>query len=478
MEIKYREILLRDMQERDIDDEIRWNTVETQWALWDAPWEMEVELPKFDPETFRKEALENLKQSREAHRWGFELDTLEGVHIGSVSSYLIDENWEWIRQRDVKPGQRTYRTLGIEICDSRYWSRGLGRQALTAFVLYNLERGETDLCLQTWSGNVRMIRCAERLGFRECNREVGNRQVRGGVYDGLTFRLDRKAFYRFLLEENLRELKLDCGNAVLDAYDARPDFFWNQAALAYGEGYPICSRSPLERLVIWCCLLTKVRQRYQSANIPYPVFQDTISDIALRAGLYSRKYGKPGLSKADAVWFRHLHNCQIFQLGALQFQLFSMAYLDKAGCGEDYMTFSPEVQHCLPPGSPVVNVHIPEGADLSPERVAESLREAAGFFSRYFPGHGAKAFVCYSWLLYPPMQELLPEDSRIRAFAKRFRIVGQVSDPYGSEAVSRIYGRRFPRKADYPQETTLQRNALGNFSKLGMACGILDRKLI
>ena len=200
MEIKYRDIVLRDMRERDIDDDIRWNTVETEWALWDAPWEMEEELPKFDPAAYRRERLEELRKPKEPIRWGFEVDTSQGVHIGSVNSYLIDENWEWIRLVDVKPGHRVYRTLGIEICDSRYWSRGLGKQALTAFARYYLDKGCEDLCLQTWSGNLRMIRAAERLGFAECHRNAGNRQVRGETYDGLTFRLDAARFQAYLAE--------------------------------------------------------------------------------------------------------------------------------------------------------------------------------------------------------------------------------------------------------------------------------------
>ena len=31
-------ILLRDMVESDIADYLRWETVETEWQLWDAPW--------------------------------------------------------------------------------------------------------------------------------------------------------------------------------------------------------------------------------------------------------------------------------------------------------------------------------------------------------------------------------------------------------------------------------------------------------
>ena len=45
---------------------------------------------------------------------------------------------------------------------------------------------------QTWSGNVRMLRCAEKLGFVECNRNVGTRKVGGQKFDGLTFRLKRE----------------------------------------------------------------------------------------------------------------------------------------------------------------------------------------------------------------------------------------------------------------------------------------------
>ena len=44
MQIKYQNIILRDMRESDIDDDIRWNTIETEWALWDAPWETEEEI--------------------------------------------------------------------------------------------------------------------------------------------------------------------------------------------------------------------------------------------------------------------------------------------------------------------------------------------------------------------------------------------------------------------------------------------------
>lgn len=194
MEIRYKDIVLRDARESDIEDEIRWNTVETQWALWDAPWEMEEEIARFNPEAYRARAMAELAREPEGFRWHFELDTAEGVHIGGVNAYLIDGSYDWIAEKDVRPGQPVYAALGIEIEESAYWSRGLGTRALEAFALYFMENGRTDLYLQTWSGNTRMVRCAKRLGFVICRRKPGIRHVRGVDYDGLTFRLDADAF--------------------------------------------------------------------------------------------------------------------------------------------------------------------------------------------------------------------------------------------------------------------------------------------
>lgn len=195
LEIKYKNIILRDMVESDIDDEIRWWTVDTDWGDWDAPWEP---LTPIDPVQHRQKLLDKITQPKHGHRWSMEIATADGVHIGKTNSYLIDERYDWISLLDVAPGQQVFHTLGIDLMEKAFWGSGLGTQALAAFILHHLDHGLRDLCLQTWSGNVRMVRCAEKLGFVECHREVGNREVRGKTYDGLTFRLDVQRF----LEEN------------------------------------------------------------------------------------------------------------------------------------------------------------------------------------------------------------------------------------------------------------------------------------
>lgn len=198
MKIEYKNIVLRDMTEADIEDDIRWNTVETDWAHWDAPWESEPELLTFDAEKYRQKELDRLTKPPEDIRWGFEIDTADGIHIGAVNSYMINSDYEWTPSSKAKHGEKLFRTVGIDICESTLCGKGFGTSALAAFILYCIENGETEIYTQTWSGNTRMVRLAEKLGFEVCNREVNFRHVRGKDYDGLTFRLNPEKFGKFL----------------------------------------------------------------------------------------------------------------------------------------------------------------------------------------------------------------------------------------------------------------------------------------
>ena len=190
MQIKYENIVLRDMIESDIEDYVRWWTTEIKWMNYDAPWETEAS----DEETERtswREYYESVKDlSDDVRRWKFEI-VCNGRHIGWVSSYMMNERYEWIGADTIQPDQMVYRAIGIDICESDVWGKGVGTNALRAFMNYYFENGVDELYTQTWSGNVRMLRCAEKLGFLECNRNVGTREVDGQKYDGLTFRLEK-----------------------------------------------------------------------------------------------------------------------------------------------------------------------------------------------------------------------------------------------------------------------------------------------
>ena len=185
MRIEFGSITLRDMVESDIEDYVRWFTVEREWENWDAPWEKE----DTNEETEREKWTEYYESVKalpdDALRWKLEIEW-NGRHIGWVSSYCIDETYEWVRKTE--ECQTVYRAIGICICESDQWGNGIGTNALRAFMNYYYKNGANELYTQTWSGNVRMIRCAEKLGFVECDRAVGELEYNGQNYDGLTFK--------------------------------------------------------------------------------------------------------------------------------------------------------------------------------------------------------------------------------------------------------------------------------------------------
>lgn len=192
MKLKYQNILLRDMIEADIPDYVRWFTTETRWADTDAPWELLEENEEELWISWRKayEAVQGRPDDICRNRLEIEWNSR---HVGWVSSYFVDENFEWVDK--LQEGQTYCRVVGIDICEPDVWGHGIGTNALRAFMNYYFENGVNELYTQTWSGNARMIHCAEKIGFVECNRSTGTREVAGKKYDALTFRFvnDTKA---------------------------------------------------------------------------------------------------------------------------------------------------------------------------------------------------------------------------------------------------------------------------------------------
>lgn len=217
--------------------------------------------------------------------------------------------------------------------------------------------------------------------------------------------------------------------------------------------FPIYRLMPLSRLAVLVWKLTEIRQNYLTIGVSEEIYRDTIGDIALRQQLYYTKTAKIGLSKGDCNWLRHLSYGDVFKLGVLQFQPFEVIYLDEIWGKKPGFRYREELKSRLPAGSPVVNVHIQKGTDLEVGKVKESFALAKDFFKEVFPDKAFEAFVCYSWLLYPGLREILPAHSRILAFANCFEILGVSKNR--EQAVERIFGKRYRAKADHPQNTSL-----------------------
>ncbi len=191
MKIQFENVVLRDMKESDIEDYVHWFTVETEWMNWDAPWEVEELNANKERQRWTKYYESVKTMPDDVTRWKFEIE-YEGKHIGWVSSYQIDENYDWINEKHIKEGQKVYQTVGISICKSEIWGNHVGTNAFRAFIQYYADHGATSIYTQTWSGNHRMIGLAEKLGFTICDKCINEREVQGKKYDGLTFVLNLK----------------------------------------------------------------------------------------------------------------------------------------------------------------------------------------------------------------------------------------------------------------------------------------------
>jgi RimJ/RimL family protein N-acetyltransferase len=174
MQMKNKNIILRYIKEEDINDYIRWTTVETEWNKWDAPWEDD------DFGEFVEWRRDDLKITPKKFS-RLEIDTITGQHIGWVTTYFIDKTKE-------KTG------VGIDIPSITDRGKGYGENALSLFMAYLFNTEET-LYTQTWSGNNPMLKLAKKIGFIEVERNKNYRMVRGEYYDGLTFSISKKDFF-------------------------------------------------------------------------------------------------------------------------------------------------------------------------------------------------------------------------------------------------------------------------------------------
>ena len=277
------------------------------------------------------------------------------------------------------------------------------------------------------------------------------------------------------LEKLISELcyRNDVEWAVLRKIHKDENIIKQIAETAYhGEdfNFALCRRVPLTRLAVVTYILLSKYDDYKSKKIPDNIIFDTFRDVSLRANLYYDKTGKAGITKSDVIWFRHIMNVGIFKIGTLQFQPFEMLYLDEETIGEPYMTFPKEQKGTLPNGTPVLNCHVQQGADLRSQSVKESFENAKLFFFEYFPTVKYRAFLCYSWLLYPPMIKHLSKESNIKQFADNFSIIGSCDD--SNQAAENLFGHGQSKKLS-DSATSLQKLAVDHLELFGFACGII-----
>ncbi len=175
------------------------------------------------------------------------------------------------------------------------------------------------------------------------------------------------------------------------------------------DTYDLTETDGKRNLLSFLYLCESLAKRYEEKGIPEEILLATLKDLLLWTDAWSDVKGE--LFLGELGWLARTMQMRLFRLGSLEFMA-GKAHGDCPALG-------------LAKGDPIVEVHIPSGADLSPEACRASLRQAVEFFATYYPEYSFRHFTCHSWLLDSALDNLLAPTSNIRKFRDMFTPISE-----------------------------------------------------
>lgn len=142
------------------------------WKETDAPYFL---YEKPDLEEFREGYFKRLCEDPSR-----KVIDVDGKIIGTICFYWEHEPTRWLE-------------VGLAIFDKNYWGKGIGKEALIQWITEVFSTQEVvRVGLTTWSGNIGMMRLAEKLGMIQeaCLRKV--RYHNGIYYDSIRYGILRE----------------------------------------------------------------------------------------------------------------------------------------------------------------------------------------------------------------------------------------------------------------------------------------------
>ena len=232
--------------------------------------------------------------------------------------------------------------------------------------------------------------------------------------------------------------------------------------LAEGENYAAVVKEVAEQagvhpyaadmvFALWCA--HSLRYVYKQKGWSEELFWDAMADLRYKLKECIDIKGVWGSFVAS--WFRGFFIGDRHALGRLQYEPRELKY----PYGEYWE------------GELVYNCHIPSSGPLTPELVLDSLKKAYDF---YKPKDGILKVVCSTWMLYPPMYEVYPAGSNLRAFYELFTVLHYKESPENKN-LWRIFGSETDLKK-LPENSNLQRRLkayLLEGNTMGSGYGIL-----
>ena len=156
MRIKGQRVILHDdPRDAESDDFFRWVNLE-EWQYYDDPDQpfQPVSREEFDKRAEKnREGYDERIKDTSKPKPGYIIDTVDGQHIGWVTIHNYDQE-----------DKSTF--IGIAIPEEENWGKGYGTEAVSLFLNFLFDTyGLNTIKTATWTGNERMVRCAQKAGF-------------------------------------------------------------------------------------------------------------------------------------------------------------------------------------------------------------------------------------------------------------------------------------------------------------------------
>lgn len=113
----------------------------------------------------------------------------------------------------------------------------------------------------------------------------------------------------------------------------------------------------------------------------------------------------------------------------------------------------------IEPGDVMIDMHIPAGGGMTPERCIDSFRQAFQYFKKRYNGKFKPVIICHSWIFNTQFEERLPDSNLAKLMRECYLFPFQSC---GQDGIYFVFGKYFrPEEvADAPRDTSLRRTML------------------
>jgi hypothetical protein len=196
------------------------------------------------------------------------------------------------------------------------------------------------------------------------------------------------------------------------------------------------------------------RDFFVTEGTPENVIDRTFDVLARHCATHRRKWGTLGV---DAGWWMlPVLRGELVQIGSLKFHLVTLG----VGSLSPIPWYDEHVAATLGVGfrrgDASLGLHIPQGTDLSPGRLDETIDEARRILAQLWPASQRRLATCATWMLDGRLRTFLDPSSNIVQFQQRFNVLSEFVDD-DADVLNFVFRSPGTVLEDLPQLTTLER---------------------